>query len=251
MSARSSPGGASSRSSSSIATARSTSPARRWRLARPEAPRSRQGRDRQPSARQPAPRAPPRPPVAPRAAACSATRHRDRTPPRRSGPSAASARWRARSSTSATAPGERPVHGLALPQRRALVADRSEKRMREADVRIVELDHRLLRRRLERLQNPARARRRWPPPARPSVARERRRAAGRRASRRGGAPTCLRAARSGSRARAAAGPAPVACSFGPARGPSSSAKNGLPAVASCTRASSGRVSSSPSRSSSR
>ena len=33
--------------------------------------------------------------------------------------------------------------------------------------------------------------------------------------------------------------------------PSSSAKNGLPAVASCTRASSGRVSSSPSRSSSR
>ena len=45
------------------------------------------------------------------------------------------------------------VHGLALPERRALVADRSEERMREADVRVVELDHRLLRRRLERLQD--------------------------------------------------------------------------------------------------
>ena len=123
--------------------------------------------------------------------------------------------------------------------------------MREADARVVELDDRLLARAVRAPPGPARARRRSPPPARPSVARERRRVAARRASRRGGARAGRRAARCRLSGTRSAWPGAGRVFVRTSSRPSSSAKNGLPAVASCTRASSGRVSSSPSRSSSR
>ncbi len=49
--------------------------------------------------------------------------------------------------------GERAVHRAALPERRALVADRGEQRVREAHVRVVELDHALPNGLLERVED--------------------------------------------------------------------------------------------------
>ena len=50
--------------------------------------------------------------------------------------------------------GEGSMHGAALPDRRLLVADRGEQRVREPNVRPVELDHTLSYRRLQRLEHP-------------------------------------------------------------------------------------------------
>ena len=46
------------------------------------------------------------------------------------------------------------MHGAALPDRRLLVANRGEQRMREPNVRSIELDHTLAYGRLQRLEHP-------------------------------------------------------------------------------------------------
>ena len=100
MSARSTPGGASCESSLSIATARSPSPARRWYVAerrrRWSASVGSSGVSSAASSE-----SSPAAAGAPRAAACSAAVSSSEAIPA-SGPSAASARWRARSSASVT-----------------------------------------------------------------------------------------------------------------------------------------------------
>ena len=50
-------------------------------------------------------------------------------------------------------PGQRPMHRPALPQRRLLVADRRVQRMRETHLRAVELDHTLVNRRTQRVDD--------------------------------------------------------------------------------------------------
>ena len=123
--------------------------------------------------------------------------------------------------------------------------------MREANARVVELDHALADGRLERL---AATRSRSPCAAATSSTVGRASAA--TWSRTSTVSAGSRARRPPSSSRRLSGtrsawPGAGRVFVRTSSRPSSSAKNGLPAVASCTRASSGRVSSSPSRSSSR
>ena len=147
--------------------------------------------------------------------------------------------------------GQRSVDCSALPDRRLLVADRREQRVGEADARSSSSSTTPSRdSRLERFEDtlPVAVRCRTSSTVGRASAADLEQtssvSAGRRASGR-------RAAPAGSRARAGPRPAVGRVFVRTSSRPSSSAKNGLPAVASCTRASSGRVSSSPSRSSSR
>ena len=161
------------------------------------------------------------------------------------GPLDRSAMWRARSSRSVDRPGESPVDGAPLPRFRLLVADRCEQRVREAKARVIELDDSFSRRGVKSLENVG------------AVAVGGRHQLDGRPSERGGEEHDVAGLGGQSReaaveqlvqalghpsARPASGLVPVRTSSRP----SSSAKNGLPADASCTRASSGRVRSSPS-----
>ena len=145
--------------------------------------------------------------------------------------------------------GERPVHGAALPERRLLVADRGEQRMREPNLRA------------SSSTTPSRAaassasRTRSRSPCAAATSSTVGRASAATWSRTSSVSAGSRARRSPSSSRRLSGtrsawPGAGRVSVRTSSRPSSSAKNGLPAVASCTRASSGRVSSSPSRSSS-
>ena len=147
--------------------------------------------------------------------------------------------------------GERPVNGTALPERRLFVADRAEQRVCEAQARVVEDEDVLPHSRIERFED------HLPVPVRLGDELDRRSgerrdleedvAASPSAAGRGD----RRAAPAGSRAL---GNVRLAASLVFVRAssrPSSSAKNGLPAVSPVARASSGRVSSTPSRSLSR
>ena len=119
--------------------------------------------------------------------------------------------------------------------------------MREADARVVELDDAFADGRLEPPEDtfPVSVRRRdhvrhWAAPSAATWSRTSSVSPGRRARR---PPSSSRRLSGTRRAWPGAGRAPVRTSSRP----SSSAKNGLPAVASCTRPSSGRDSSKPSR----
>ena len=123
--------------------------------------------------------------------------------------------------------------------------------MREAHARVVELDDALPDGRLERLEDPLAVAVRGRDELDRRPGERRRSGAARRASLRAAGRDGRRAAPAGSPGTRSAWPGAGRVPVRTSSRPSSSAKNGLPAVASCTRASSGRVSSSPSRSSSR